>query len=126
MAMQHFRSQSATATLAEALATVITIPCADMERVFIDLATSNDSALDQFGVQGKFNDDATARTLYNTAAAFTSPAGLIVGASGDLTTLAANSNGWLIVDTRGLYQLILQAAQAAGDATTLTIEVGGA
>ncbi len=121
----QFTEIDESVTLAEAIADVATIHCANMERVWVSLITSNHSAVDQFVVQIKTTADDTAQTIFSAAADYTAPTGIMVGASGDLTALAANSQGWLCLDVRGLYQVILRAAQASGATTTLTIEIGG-
>jgi hypothetical protein len=47
----------------------------------------------------------------------------MVGASGDLTTLAAASTGWFILDTRGLARVKVLAS--GNGAATVTIYAGG-
>jgi hypothetical protein len=81
-------------------------------------------ALDAFLVQGKFHPDAAFQTLYSAAGAYTSPAGLVKGASGDLTTQAVGS-GWIILDTRPLYALKLLASSGnVAGSTVSTYAVG--
>ena len=63
----------------------------------------------------------TAVTLYSTSADFTSPTGLLIGCSGDLTTQAAGT-GWFIMDVRGMYQVELYAT--SGGTATIAVEVG--
>lgn len=60
-------------------------------------------------------------TLYSTAADYTSPTGLLVGTSGDLTTQAVGT-GWFIMDVSSTYNVELYA-QSAGSAI-LSLEVG--
>ena len=82
-------------------------------------------AFDAFLVLGKFHPDAAYVTLYSSAGAFTSPAGLVVDASGDLTTLAAAATGWVILDVRPLYAIKFQASAAAAGAATVSIYAMG-
>lgn len=73
-------------------------------------------ALDQFQVQGRFGPNDPFQVLYSTG--FDSPAGLVVGASGDLTVLAYQASGWLVLNVLPLYEVRIQAASdAAGDGT---------
>jgi len=78
------------------------------------------NALDAFLVQGKFHREGAFVTLYSAAGAFTSPAGLIVAASGDLTGLAAAATGWFIMDVRPLFAVRLQASAAAAGASAVS------
>ena len=126
MARQGLWTASSTSkTLTETLASVATIPCGNMDRLHVSLETSNHSALDQFVIQIKPHASASFQNAYATSGDFTTPAGILIGTSSDLTALAENSSGWFILDVRALYQVNLQAAQAAGATTTLTIYVGG-
>jgi hypothetical protein len=92
-----------------------------LERIFVQIDVTV-NALDTFLISGRASADATAATLYSTAGAFTSPAGLIVGASGDLTTQAVGS-GWFIMDVRGLWDVTIQAS--GNGASTVSIYMGG-
>ncbi len=66
---------------------------------------------DQFQIMVKFHKDGAWVVLYSATGDFTSPAGLLVGASGDLTALAPGI-GWFIMDVTGIYKVKLQAACA--------------
>jgi hypothetical protein len=103
--------------------TLLQIPVSGLERIFVqfDVTTNN---LDAFLIRARASLDATTTTLYSVAADYTSPAGLMVGASGDLTTVAAAASGWFIMDVRGLYDVTIQAS-ASGGAATVTIYAGG-
>jgi len=78
----------------------------------------SDNALDQFAVQGKFKQDGEYQTLFEIPGDFTSPTGLLVGASGDLTTQAVGT-GWMIMDCDGLYSVKLQAASGSDSGVTV-------
>lgn len=93
---------------------------ADLVRIFVQITNDGGFAFDAFQVQGKFHTDGAYVALYSAAAAFTSPAGLIVGASGDLTTLANGTTGWFVMEVRGLKSLRLQAS-ANGTATACDV-----
>ena len=103
--------------------TLLDVPVYGLERLFVqfDVATN---ALDAFLIRARASADATTTTLYSSAGDFTSPSGLLVGASGDLTTLAAGSSGWFIMDVRGLWDVTIQAS-ASGGAAVVDIYAGG-
>ena len=72
------------------------------------------NAFTAFQVQAKFHPDGGYITIASVAADFTSPGGVIVGASGDLTILAAGATGWLSVDVAGMHALRLRFTGASG------------
>ncbi|CAB4179969.1 hypothetical protein UFOVP1040_8 [uncultured Caudovirales phage] len=83
-------------------------------------------ALDQCVVSGKAHpDDASYFTIANAGAAFTSPSGFVVKASGDLTTQAAGSTGWVLLDVRGLSNVKLEASANVAGPATVTATAGG-
>jgi len=65
-------------------------------------------------------------TLLSVAADYTSPAGIVVDASGDLTILGAGATGWLILDVLGFNRIKLQASANVAGATSASIFAGGA
>ena len=99
---------------------ILTIRCDDTKEVGFGITVAG-FALDTFLVQGQFHKDSAFVTLYSTALSFTSPAGLVVAASGDLTTQAVGT-GWLILDTKPLYavKLLCSSVNAAGSTVTAT------
>jgi hypothetical protein len=111
----------AVAVAASGNTTLLSIPVDGLERIFVQLDVT-DNALDAFLIQARCSRDATATTLYSTAGAFTSPVGLLVGASGDLTTQAIGS-GWFILDVRGLCEVTILAS--GNGAATVSIFAGG-
>jgi hypothetical protein len=86
--------------------------------------TGGAQALDAFEVQAKIHAASSYVTLYSTSTDFTSPKGVLVGTSGDLTALAASETGWLVMDTEGFISVRLQAS-AAADSATINVYVGG-
>jgi hypothetical protein len=62
--------------------------------------------------------------LYSSAGNFTSPAGLLIGTSGDLTILGAGATGWFIMRTTALWSVRITAT-SAGNAGVATVYVGG-
>lgn len=95
-------------TVLTSLIEVAVIPVLKSETLGCEIAVTS-AALTQFAIQGRFTGAASYQTLFNTAGDFTSPTGLIVGASGDLTTQAIGS-GWFIMDCDGLESVRIQAA----------------
>jgi hypothetical protein len=103
--------------------TLLHVPCAGLERIFVQFSVTT-QALDAFLIQAKASADATLTTLYSAAADFTAPTGLLVGASGDLTTTAAAASGWFILDVRGLFEVKVLAS-AALDSAAVSVYMGG-
>jgi hypothetical protein len=94
-------------------------------RVAAEIKNTGANAFDAFIVSGKVAPDGDWLTLLSAAADFTSPAGIVVDASGDLTTLAGGGTGWLILDVLGFNKLRIQASGATGG-TSATVKAGGA
>ncbi len=112
-------------TLLETLKEIAIFRIGGNQDLVLDIATSDDSPLDQFVVSGRSNNSAIFRVLYDKTTDFISPQGHVFGASGDLVNLPANSFGWLkLSDLKGWYEIKIEAAQAAGDTTTVTAEGG--
>src|SRR3990167_9022840 len=62
-------------------------------------------ALDAFIIQVKLHPDDAYLTMFSAAGDYTTPAGLMEDASGDLTGLAAAATGWFIMDVRPVYAI---------------------
>ena len=117
-------SNTALSVAATGNTTLLDLDVKDIERVFVQIAPTV-QALDAFVVQIQPHSDGAFSTIASAAGDFTTPTGLMVGASGDLTTLAAAATGWFILDTRGLARVkILASANAAG-AATVSVYAGG-
>ena len=95
-----------------------------INRIFV-IVTPTTNAFDAFIVQINNHPSGTLQTIASTAANYTAPAGIMVGASSDLTTLAAGATGWFILDTTGLYRVVVSASAAAAGAATVTAYAGG-
>lgn len=106
----------------DAIEDIGTIDTRFMERLGLEVAPTV-ANLTAFAVQGRFHADGSYHTLFSAAADYTNPQGIMVGASGDLTTLAAASVGWLLLDVRGIESIKIRAA---GANTVLNIRGGGA
>lgn len=86
--------------------------------------TAGAQALDAFEIQVKAHQNGDWLTLYSATGDFTTPAGILVGASGDLTALTATSKGWFIMETRGLYGIRVQASCANVAGTSCNVYMG--
>lgn len=86
----------------------------DVQRIFAQFVNTG-FAFDQFVISCKAHEDAPWSIFYATAGSFTSPAGILVGASGDLTTLASGATaGWFILDVTGLFAIKVEASANGG------------
>ena len=79
-------------------------------------------SIDAFLVEAQFHPDGDWVTITN--AVTSTPAGLILAASGTLASQAAG-NGWLIMDVRGLYAVRFSASGSTDDTTTARILASG-
>lgn len=89
----------------------------ELDRIFVQIENDGANPFDAFTVNAKSQSGAQFDALFSSAAHFTAPQGLLVGASGDLTTLAAGQRGWLMLDVKGLYQVQITASAGVGTTT---------
>ena len=121
---QLFREFSANPLITTAVGSLITMDTADLEAVFLEILNVGTSNLDAFQIQSKANSKASFQTIRSTSAHYTSPSGILIEVSGDLTVLASGATGWLMIYPKGIYQLRLRASRASGS-DRVTIEGGG-
>ena len=101
---------------------IFTLDVEGMRRIAIRLTVAT-AALTAFAISALFNsEDGTFVTLASVSGDFTAPKGLLVGASGDLTTLGIGS-GWFVLDVSGLSKIKLSAN--CGTTATLALAGGG-
>ena len=100
--------------------TLLEVPVEQLAALGISLSVA-DQALDTFLVQGRMSRDDTYQTIYSAAADFTTPAGAVIDASSDLTTLASGASGWVMLNTLGLYsvKVLASSGNVAGSAVTI-------
>ena len=103
---------------------LIDLDVSNLDRIWAQVRVTG-QALDAFVVQGLLHPDGTYITLASTAAHYTSPAGIIYGASGDLTALAADATGWVAVDVKGLSRLKFLASSGSAAGSGVQIYVAG-
>lgn len=124
--IRTFQSRNAGVSVAAAgLTTLMELTdIGEIVRIFFQMDVT-DAALDAFQIQGRPHGSVNYQSLYSTAGAFTSPAGLIIGASGDLTTQGAGTTGWFIMEVRGLRDIRIQASANTNPATVTAVACGG-
>lgn len=93
-------------------------------RVWVQVAVTGQD-LDAFVVQGKLHPDGGYITLASTAAHYTSPSGIVYGASGDLTVLAASATGWIALDVTGLDAVKILASSGNVAGSTVSAYAAG-
>lgn len=106
------------------LTTILEVQVQSLSRMFIEVLPVTNN-LDAFQVQVRANQSGNYITLLSAAGDFTAPTGILAGASGDLTTLAAAATGWLLLDVFGFEAIRLQAS-ATGGVSTVTVHAGAA
>lgn len=104
--------------------TLIEVPTAGLHTLGVQVDVTA-QALDAFAITARFNESGGFVTLYSTAGSFTTPAGLLIGASGDLTTQGAGTTGWFVLDVRGLYSVKVTCSGAVNNAL-IDVYAGGA
>lgn len=104
---------------------ILDIEVSQLARVALEIRNTGANALDVFNVQGKVHPDGAYMTILTVAADYTTPAGIVVDASGDLTVLAAGATGWLILDALAFISIRLQASANVAGATTVGVFAGG-
>ena len=101
--------------------TLLEVATAGLDQISVQVDVTV-HALDGFVIQGRVSKDGAFFNLYTTG--YTSPTGLLLAASGDLTAQAASSTGWFILDVRSLYAVRVLAS-GASDGTLVDIYAGG-
>lgn len=109
------QSDGATTVAAAGTTTLATYDVQGHSRLSVEISVAT-QALDAFAITGRTHASASYQTLYNTAGQFLTPTGILVGTSGDLTTIAAGSTGWFLLDVSGLESIRITASAAADSA----------
>lgn len=114
----------ATTLVGSAPTVVLQFKTAGTGKVFVQVVSSGTSAaLTAFSIQGQATSDAPFVTLYSSVADYTAPKGLLVGASGDLTTLAGGASGWFLLEA-GVFTAI-QVSVTSASTPTITAYASG-
>lgn len=103
--------------------TLLEIPTENIRELGIEIAVTVNN-LDAFEVHGKMHPSGAYHALYSAAGDYTSPVGLVIGTSGDLTAQAATTTGWIILDVAPLYAVKITASAVTGAATVTARAIG--
>lgn len=99
------------------------IDVSQISRLALEIRVAT-QALDVFIVQAKVHPDGAYMTILSAIADYTTPAGIVVDASGDLNAIAAATTGWLIIDVLAFTSIRLLASAAVNNASVL-VYAGG-
>ena len=122
IAAPAYRVNDIVAAVVPAVSTLIgTLHTQGAERLFVELPLTV-AALTGFAIKARATPDADYVTLYDVPGDFSSPKGILIGASGDLTSLSAASTGWFIMDVRGLESVQIYAT--SGGTASLAAHMG--
>lgn len=114
---------SVSVDVTDSLTTVLNINANDFSTLGFEVTESAGvHALDQFVINARFNSGGTYQTLYSASGDYASPSGLLVGTSGDLTTLAASATGWAIMDLDGVEDIQIRAASSNAAGSTVALK----
>lgn len=102
---------------------LLDIPTDRLSRIGVQVKVAV-QALNAFVIRAKMHPSGDYMTLYSTSIAYTSPTGLLIATSSDLTALAAGSSGWFVLDVSGLYAVQVQV-EAAVSSAVVTAYVKG-
>ncbi len=108
--------------IGETLVVIDTIPTKGASVLTAEIAVIT-NALDQFVVKGITQGGSTL-TLKSLSTDYTSPAGIVTDASGNLLIIAADASGWLVLDVRGFEEIQLWAASDNVGGSTVTTFIG--
>lgn len=98
--------------LTAALTPIFEFNCEGIDRILCQV-TPGGQAFNAFSIEGKAHPDATYTVLYN--AGFATPTGILLGTSGNLAALAANTPGYFLLDCKGINALRIQAKSAVAN-----------
>lgn len=107
----------------EALTILTTVKTNFSDRLAVQFTVATHD-LDQFVIKGQVHPASPEETLYSAAGSFTAPSGLIIAASGDLTTQAAASTGSFVMDVGGYFQITVYAASVHSGGSVVDIYTG--
>lgn len=104
--------------------TLTTINTTGVKRIFVKCSVVGQN-LDAFIIAGKSAADTTFSTFYSVSGDYTSPTGILIGTSGDLTTQAAGTSGWFILDASGIDQIRVSASSGNVAGSTVSCWING-
>ncbi|SRR5258708_29883168 len=120
---QRLQANNQTVSIPAALTTLLDIDVSLISRISLEVKNTGANAFTAFQINGKMDDAGDMVVMISAATHFTTPTGIIVDASGDLTVLGAGAIGWVFIDVLGLKRLQVRAN--SGTATTANVFAGG-
>ncbi len=99
------------------LTTLIEVKTANYDRLVAQIKVATHD-LDAFVISAKASPYADYKTLRSASGSYTSPTGILLDCTGDLTAQVAATSNTFVLDVGGFYQVKLEAssAHAAGSA----------
>lgn len=82
-----------------------------IKRIYVQCAVT-DQNLDAFIIASRSTGAAAFSTMYSVAGDYTTPKGILVGVSGDLTAQVAGTTGWFVIDVSGVGSIRISASSA--------------
>jgi hypothetical protein len=83
-----------------------------------------DFALSAFLIKGQVHPEAPVETLFSSSESYTSPAGLMISCSGDLTAIGAGNTGSFVLDVGGYYEIKLYATSSNEAGSGIDLFIG--
>ena len=102
---------------------LLDVNTANVERLAVEAVVTG-QALDAFVITGKIHPDSTAVTLKSAAGDYTSPTGVLLLASGDLTVQPVGT-GWFLMDVRPFSSVQVLASSGNVAGSTVTARAAG-
>jgi hypothetical protein len=102
---------------------MLDVDTSNIERLAVEAVVTG-FALDAFVITGKIHPSSTAVTLKSAAGDYTSPTGVMIVASGDLTTQAVGT-GWFLMDVRPFSSVQVLASSGNVAGSTVTARASG-
>lgn len=105
---------ASTTVLTASLTTIgAAIDTSNFSQIYVRIDNSDDTGtaailFDDFNIDIS-PDGTNFETAFGVSGDYTSPTGILIGTSGDLTILAADATGWFILDCSGIDQIRCQA-----------------
>lgn len=103
--------------------TLLEVPTDNISFLGVSVAPVTNN-LDAFVIQARMHANDTYQTIRSTAGQFTTPTGVMLDASGDMTTLAAAATGWFLLDVLPFHSIKILAS-ATGGASSVSIRAVG-
>ena len=103
---------------------LIEVDTSCIEKLAVEAVVTG-QALDAFVIQGKVHPESTYVTLKSVAGDYTSPTGVLLLASGDLTAQGASTTGWFLMDVRPFSSVKVLASSGNVAGSTVTARAIG-